>query len=123
MKQIILVADTNAKDRRFLLNLLTEEKFKVVTAQLGCDVIKKVQSMDVDIVIMDVDLVEMKGYEIVPILKKINSKLPIIMMSSDNSLERAKRVREKGVFYYAIKPLDTDEIKAVINDATKTLHA
>ena len=77
--------------------------------------------MGIDVVIMDVELSGMKGYETVPIRKKIGSKLPIIMTSSDSSLELAKKVRETEAFFYAIKPLDFEEIKLAAQDAFKKI--
>lgn len=122
MKPTILIADTNNQTRKQLKNLFRRERYIVETACMASEVIKQVQNNNIDIVIMDVDLLEMKGYEIVQILKKIHGNLPIIMMSQDSSLEVAKRVRETGVFFYALKPLDVDEIITAVSDAFKKIR-
>lgn len=122
MKPTILIADTNNKTRKLLKNLFMKEDYAVETACMASEVIKQVQSSKIDIVIMDVDLQGMKGYEIVQILKKIHSNLPIIMMSQDSSLEIAKRVRESGVFFYTLKPLDEDELITAVSDALKKIR-
>lgn len=117
----ILIADIDDAARLALCTFLVKQGYEVETAQLGSEVIKKVQDMGIDVVIMDVELSGMKGYEIVPILKKIGPKLPIIMTSSDSSLELAKKVREAEVFFYAIKPLDFEEIKLAVQDAFRKI--
>ena len=92
--QTILIADNDDTIRLALSVSLAKEGYKVETAQSGTEVIQKIQNMSIDVLIMDVELSGMKGYEIVPILKKINPKLPIIMMSNDSSLELAKKVSD-----------------------------
>ena len=117
----ILIADIDDATRLSLSIFLVKDGYKVETAQFGSEVIQKVQNMSIDLLIMDVELSGMKGYEIVPILKKIDPKLPIIIMSSDSSLELAKKVRETEIFFYAIKPLDFEEIKLAVRDAFKKI--
>lgn len=117
--QTILIADSDGATRLSLSMFLAKEGYRVQTAGIGSEVIQKVQNIGIDVLIMDVELSGMKGYEIVPILKKIDPKLPIIIMSNDTSLELAKKVRETEVFFYAIKPLDLEEIKLAIKDALK----
>ena len=119
--QTILIADIDDATRLSLSISLVREGYKVETAQFGSEVIQKVQNVGIDVVIMDVELSGMKGYEIIPILKKIDPKLPINMMSSDSSLELAKKVREKEIFFYAIKPLDFKEMKLAVQAAFKKI--
>ncbi|MBL7197396.1 MAG: response regulator [Candidatus Omnitrophica bacterium] len=117
--QTILIADSDNAIKLSLSMFLTREGYKVQTAKIFSEVIQKVQNIGVDVLIMDVELSGIKGYEIVPILKKMDPKLPIIIMSNDSSLELAKKVRETEIFFYAIKPLDLEEIKLAVQDALK----
>ena len=121
MTQTILIADIDNATRLSLSTCLKQEGYMVETARVASEVIQKVQNMNIDVLIMDVDveLSGMKGYEIIPILKKIDPKLPIIVTSSDSSVELAKKVRETEIFFYAIKPLDFEEIKLAVKDAFK----
>ena len=119
---IILIADIDDINRICLSVFLAKEGYRIETANLSSEVIKKVQNMYIDLVIIDVKLLRMKGYEIITILKKINPGLIIIAISSSNSLELAKKVRQKEVFFYAIKPLDHNEIKLVVRDAFKIIN-
>lgn len=117
--QTILIADSDNAIKLSLSMFLTREGYKVQTTKIFSEVIQKVQNIGVDVLIMDVELSGIKGYEIVPILKKMDPKLPIIIMSNDSSLELAKKVRETEIFFYAIKPLDLEEIKLAVQDALK----
>ena len=117
--QCILIVDTDEVSRTSLSSFLSKIGYQIEIAQSAGETIQKVQNMDIDVVIMDVELSGMKGYEIIPILKKIDAHLPIIMTSTDTSLELAKKVREAGIFFYEIKPLDFEEIRLAVKDACK----
>lgn len=117
MKGVILIADANEKDREVLADLFSKEGYQVELARSGQEVIRKVQDIKINILIMNVELQGMKGYEVVPIVKRFAPDLLVIMTSSDSSIGVAKRVREEEVFYYCIKPIDLDEIKLVVKEA------
>jgi|GEM_PF-614 len=118
----ILIADLDEKSSSALAKLASESGYSVITCKVASEVIEKIQNARVDVLVMNVELEGVKGYEIVPTIKKIAPKLPIIMMSDDPSLEIAKKVHQAGVFYYAIKPLDLQEMKLAIRDAFKELE-
>lgn len=117
----ILIADVDEKSSASLAKLFAQGGYSVITSKVADEVIEKIKNKQADVLVMNVELEGTKGYEIVPIVKKIAPKLPIIMMSDDASLEIAKKVHQAGVFYYAMKPLDLQEMKLVIRDAFKEL--
>jgi len=119
---VVLIADADDRARDSLAKFLSGKDLAVDTASTGSEVIQKVQNTQVRVLIMDVDLKGMKGYEIIPILKKIDPFLRIIVTSTDSSIGLARRVRAEGVFFYALKPLDFEEIKMAVNDALKTVR-
>jgi DNA-binding NtrC family response regulator len=74
------------------------------------------------IIVLDSELAGMKAYEMIPLMKRVNPKLPIIVMSASGSLELAQRIRNEGIFFYAMKPIDVDEIGTVVESAFKKLE-
>jgi len=58
---------------------------------------------------------------LVPLLKKINDKCQIIAVSSEVPLKQAKRLREGGIFYQAMKPLDLEEIRSAVECASEKI--
>lgn len=117
----VLIADEDEESREMLARYLLKENFSVDTTSVASEVIQKIQNTKVDVLVMDVELKGMKGYEIIPILKKIDPELCIIVTSGNLSLELARKIREEGIFFYAVKPLDLEEIKLAVNDALKKL--
>jgi hypothetical protein len=50
-------------------------------------------------------------------LKNINAKIQIIVISSEESIGLAKRLRGAGIFYQAMKPVDLTEVKSAVECA------
>ena len=117
----VLIADQDRESRETLADFLLRENFSVDTTSVASEVIQKIQNVKIDVLIMDVELKGMKGYEIIPILKKIDPQLCIIVTSGNLSLELARKIWEQGIFFYAVKPLDLKEIRLAVNDALKKL--
>jgi len=91
----VLIADQDRESRETLADFLLRENFSVDTTSVASEVIQKIQNVKIDVLIMDVELKGMKGYEII--------------------------IWEQGIFFYAVKPLDLKEIRLAVNDALKKL--
>lgn len=79
--------------------------------------LRKVKNDLLDMLILAVDAWGGGRFELIPLIKKLNRSLPIIAVSGDDSLETAAKVREQGVFFYALKPLDMHEISIAVKNA------
>ena len=92
---------------------LKELGYRVDAVKQTKILLRMVRNDLVDVLILAVDAWG-AGFDLIPVVKRLNRTLPIIVTSSDDSLETASRVREQGVLFYAIKPLDMHEIESVV---------
>jgi len=115
----ILVIDPNDTERTVIAAYLRSENFRVETGKGLRDAVKKISKGCFGCLIMDVDLPEMKGYEAVPILKKIDPKIKIIMTTKKNNKKLEAKVREQDILFYFIKSFGKEELKLAINNAFK----
>jgi len=113
----ILIIDPDATDRAVMATFLKSENFYVETGKGLTDAIKKISEECINCLIMDVELPEMKGYEAVPILKKIDPKIKVIMTTKKNTKTLEAKVREQDIFFYFIKSFGKEELKLAINNA------
>ena len=118
---VVIVADSDEEVRKQLLLHLAGKGFDVRSAESASGLIQMVEKTT-GIILMGVELSGMKAYEMIPILKKINPKLPIIVMSANSSVELAQRIRNEDIFFYAMKPLDVEEIERVVEGAFRRLE-
>jgi len=117
----ILIIDPNLTDRTVMATFLKSENFCVETGEGLLDAVKKISEGSIDCLIMDVDLPEMKGYEAVPIIKKIEPGIRIIITARKNTKELEAKIREQDVFFYFIKSFKKEELKLALKSALNSI--
>ena len=85
----ILIVDDDAQLRHSFNKLLSEEGHEVVTASSGETAIATVEGDIPDLVILDIRLPGMSGLETLERLRKLESKLPIIIMTAHGTTDTA----------------------------------
>lgn len=118
---IVLIASSDEPLAEYLYHQLIELGWTVSRANLVSDLLRKVRGEEVDILLLDNNVEGIPSYDLIPLIKRINSRMPIIALSEDSSLEMSKRVRLEGIFFLAMKPIDPEEIRAAVGDAIKML--
>ena len=78
--------------------------------------IHKIRKGNINVVLLDDEIEGVKARDLVPLLK-INPRVQIIVISSEESLGLVKRLRGTGIFYQAMKPIDLDEIRSAVECA------
>jgi signal transduction histidine kinase/DNA-binding response OmpR family regulator/ligand-binding sensor domain-containing protein len=108
-KPIILVIEDNADVRQYIRKPLGEEGFTVIEAGDGSEGIKKARKFMPDLIVSDIMMPELDGYEMCEALKKdiITSHIPIILLTAKASDESILHGLETGADDYVIKPFST----------------
>lgn len=117
----ILVVDDNKHTRRLFKAVLESENYTVFTAENGIDALRVMDEEHIDLVVLDIMMPEMDGYEFTKILRENQNSLPILMVSAKQLPEDKKRGFLVGTDDYMTKPVDEDEmllrIKALLRRA------
>ena len=117
MSANILVVDDELKMRRVLQIALEEEGYSVGEAKNGQEAIKMVGKATFHLVLADVKMPVMDGMELLERIKKLDERLPVIMMSAYGTVATAVKAMKQGAFDYILKPFDMDEMKIIISRA------
>ena len=118
---IVLIASSDEPFGEYIYHQLVTLGRTISRANLVSDLLRKVREEKIDILLLDDNLEGIPPYDLIPLVKRINSRLPIIALSEDSSLEMSKKVRLQGIFFLAMKPIDPAEIRAAVGDAIKML--
>ena len=117
----ILVVDDDKNSRLFLTALLEEAGYTVTAATDGEDALEKMDRSHVDLVVLDIMMPNMDGYEFTKTLRSANNEMPILMVSAKQLSEDRKKGFLVGTDDYMTKPVDTEEmllrIKALLRRA------
>ena len=117
----ILVVDDDKNTRMLLKAVLEAENYTVFTAGNGEDALNVMDANHIDLVVLDVMMPKMDGYEFTRILRESDNSLPILMVSAKQLPSDKKRGFLVGTDDYMTKPIDEEEmllrIKALLRRA------
>ena len=116
MVKKVLIIDPDHNERTVMASFLKGGNYQIETANNLTSAIIKLSNENFDCLVLDVDLPEMKGYEAVSVLKRLNPEVKVIMTSKTNNRELESKVREQDIFYYFIKTFKKEELKLAINN-------
>jgi DNA-binding response OmpR family regulator len=113
----ILVVDDEPRMTRFIRMNLELEGYRVIEAHNGLDALDKARTSLPDLVILDVMMPELDGFETLEMLREVSS-VPVIMLTVRSDEEDKVRGLELGADDYVTKPFGTRElvsrVKAVL---------
>ncbi len=113
----ILVADDDASIRLVLSQAFSRLGYEVRATSNAATLLKWVTDGDGDLVITDVVMPDENVFNVLPRIRKQRPKLPIIVMSAQNTLLTAVNAAELGVFDYIPKPFDLDDVVSTVKRA------
>ncbi|QUW21051.1 response regulator [Sporosarcina sp. Marseille-Q4063] len=110
----ILIADDEPVNLQVLINNLSLEGYKVVAASNGEEVLSIVENEDFDLLILDVMMPKLSGFEVTKELRTRHSltELPILMLTAKTQLYDRVMAFEMGANDYLAKPCDKEELIA-----------
>jgi twitching motility two-component system response regulator PilG len=89
---------------------------KVLTALNGKEAVQILKDEKVDLVLTDLKMPVMDGYELLSYISKNHGHIPVIVMTGFGSPEIGRRLQQKGVVYYVEKPFEIDDLKQKVYD-------
>jgi DNA-binding NtrC family response regulator len=113
----ILIIDDDDQLRRSFERLLTEEGYTILSAPSGEAGLKVLRSQVPDLVILDMRLPGMNGFDTFKAIHDMESKLPVIIMTAYGTTETAIEATKMGAFDYILKPFDIPDMLSVIGQA------
>jgi len=121
MAKKILVVDDDELVLIAIQELLTPLGFSVTTSQSGPEALEKASGDRFDLLILDIIMPEMDGFEVCQKIRKIEpyAETPVIMLTAKSSEEDRQRGLEVGANLYLPKPISPKRLITLIEDAVK----
>lgn len=117
----ILVVDDDKNTRRLYKAVLENANYNVFTAENGEDAFEVMDKEHIDLIVLDIMMPRMDGYEFTKIVRDSRETLPILMVSAKQLPEDKKKGFLVGTDDYITKPVDEEEmllrIKALLRRA------
>ena len=129
MKRKILVVDDEEDILNFLEMVLTEKGYEVVTAAGGHEALTRVQIERPDLVLLDVMMPQMDGWEVLKLLRvdEGTAQVPVAMLSARTEARDRVQGLQEGAIDYICKPFSLQEllgkIEAIFKQAAEQRKA
>lgn len=115
VKRILVVDDdgmTNDLVEEFLADI---PQYKIYKAGSGEEALNILRKEKIDILLLDIMLPKMNGFEVMELVKKEFEELPVVFLTSDRNIETINRAHKAGGEDYLIKPLMQQTLLEVVN--------
>ncbi len=106
----ILVVEDDRKLCQLFCTVLSKHGFNTVNAYDGIEAFNIFENKHIDLVISDIMMPNMDGYEFTKSLRDINSEIPILMITAKDDFTSKKRGFLIGIDDYMVKPIDVNEM-------------
>ncbi|MDZ7859837.1 MAG: sigma-54 dependent transcriptional regulator [Candidatus Krumholzibacteriota bacterium] len=116
MKKVIIVDDEQAI-RWSLGEALKNEGYETEEAENGKKALEGFSADPADIVILDLKLPDINGIEVLKKIKKIDERIPVIMMTAYGEIETAVEAIRCGAYDFLLKPFQLEKMKITIKNA------
>lgn len=115
--ETILIVDDEKNYLVVLEALLSAEGYEIVTARDAKMAVSILREADIDLVITDMKMPGMSGMELLEECNRINSEIPVIMMTAFGTIEMAVEAMKKHAYDYIQKPFENETLKLTVKKA------
>jgi len=122
----LLIANKDQAAREQMAHLFDSDGYEVTTADSVVNSLAGILDKTIQVVVLGGILDEQQISKFIPLLKKCNRNLSIILVSDEMPLELLRRIRKEGIFYHALRPVGDegwDEIRQAVSCAFESYHA
>lgn len=117
--QHILLVDDEIRFGETLKQILALSGYRVTIATCGREAVVLLNTHIFDLALLDLELPDMYGYDVLDSIEENNRFLVAIMLTGNGSMEAAIQALRKGVYDYLKKPIDPDLLLKTIENAIK----
>ncbi|MDA3902166.1 MAG: response regulator [Desulfuromusa sp.] len=118
----LLIANKNHEAREQLASLFDKNEYQVTKADSVANALEGIINKEIQVVVIDGNYDEQNVVKLIPLLKKCNRNISIILVSDEMPIDLERRIRKEGIFYHALKTAGEDnheEIRQAISYAFK----
>ncbi|SHJ10289.1 two component, sigma54 specific, transcriptional regulator, Fis family [Geosporobacter subterraneus DSM 17957] len=113
----ILIADDEKNMIWAMKKALKDERYRLITASDGEEAVKLTMEEEPDLILLDLRMPKLDGMEALKKIRRMNDKIPVIMLTAHGTMESAVEAMKLGALDYLSKPFDIDELKIIIERA------
>ena len=110
----ILIVEDDSQITSYITKILDRWGYSSQSAPTGKEALQIFSKKNFDLILLDIMLPDYEGYDLIPKFKNIQAEVNIVTMAGHNSRELEKKVRDQGIIYYMVKPIETKNFKLLL---------
>jgi two-component system nitrogen regulation response regulator GlnG len=118
----VLVADDEESIRWVLATALEEAGHTVVQAADGTETLRRLRDGRIDVAFIDLRMPDLDGLSVLARARDAGVRVPIIIMTAQNTMANAIEAMKQGAYDYITKPFDVDEVRQVAQRALEMVR-
>lgn len=118
----VLIVDDEPRILLLLQSLLKANKYEIEVARDGKSALAIIEKGGIDIAITDLRMAPMDGMTLFREIRKINSDIPVILLTAYATVDTAIDAMKNGIFDYLTKPFKVDDMVACLKRAEAKLN-
>jgi len=117
MPNKILIVDDEPFNLDLLEQELTDKGYAIERAADGAEALTKFESTQPDLVLLDYQMPDMNGLEVLKKIRARGSDVPVVMITAHGTIERAVQAMKEGAYDFVPKPFDPDHLALIVRKA------
>ena len=120
----VLIADDNEQNRELLDAYLADEDYQILMAQDGAETLQVVREQQPDLILLDIMMPRMSGYEVCEQLKADPefSGVPVLMVTALNEMGDIEKAVDAGCDDFLTKPVNQLELRTRVRSLLRVRH-
>ncbi len=114
-EKTILIAEDEEDNFMLLEELLSDTKAHILHATTGKEAVEIVKKTQIHLVLMDINMPEMDGYEATRLIKKMNKNIPVVAQTAYAMSGEREKSSQAGCDNYITKPININELLSTIS--------
>jgi DNA-binding NtrC family response regulator len=119
MATLLLIDDDPDLLRDRVCHVLPAPAHRVEIAQTGTEGLERVAAACPDVIFLDLRLPDQSGLDVLRQLRRIDARIPVVMVTVARSSDSAIEAMRHGAYDYLLKPIDLQKLDRVISEALK----
>ncbi len=116
-KTVLIVDDDEGM--RDTLTAILKREYRILTASTGEAALPILNREDVDLMLLDIRLPGISGFEVLRIVKENYSLVEVLMISAITEIETAVQAMKHGAYHYINKDFDYDQLRSLVRNASE----
>lgn len=100
-------------------SLLIQYDYSLLVEKSKIKSIVKILEQEINLIVVDTEIQGNSHLDLINIIRKMRPRLPIIVLSNDNSVQTLRTFAQMGVFYSLLKPVESGEVENLVRALDK----